>query len=178
MSVGLLRGTVVLEKYDPEWEIIASRTIESLKIILQDSAIDIQHIGSTSIKNMAAKPIIDIVIGVNDFEDVLKMNDELERLGFIFRGQDHPDQYLYICGKDDFITHHIHVTKYHSESWNDYLLMRDYLNTHIEDAKEYSSLKERLAKEYANDRKTYTSNKSDFINNILIKARLMKKEQI
>ena len=174
MSIGLLRGTVMVERHNPEWEIIAKDTIEKLKSVLQDVAIDIEHVGSTSIKDIVAKPIIDIVIGVNAFEDILKMNNTLEEHGFIFRGQDHPDQYLYICGKDDFITHHIHVTRYDSETWNNYIDLRDYLNAHPDEAKKYSLLKEELAKKFANDRKTYTSKKSDFINSLLINAKRWK----
>lgn len=174
MSIGLLRGTVVVERHNPEWDIIAKDTIEKLKSVLQDVAIDIEHVGSTSIKDIVAKPIIDIVIGVNYFEDILKMNNVLEEHGFIFRGQDHPDQYLYICGKDDFITHHIHVTRYDSETWNNYIDLRDYLNAHPDEAKKYSLLKEELAKKFANDRKTYTSSKGDFIDNLLKKAKRWK----
>ena len=171
MSIGLLRGTVVVERHNPEWEIIAKDTIEKLKSVLQDVAIDIEHVGSTSIKDIVAKPIIDIVIGVNVFEDILKMNNTLEEHGFIFRGQDHPDQYLYICGKGDLVTHHIHVTIYNSETWDNYINLRDYLNAHPDEAKKYSLLKEELAKKFVNDRKTYTSSKSDFIDNLLKKAK-------
>ena len=174
MSIGLLRGTVVVERHNPEWKIIAQDTIEKLKSVFQDVAIDIEHVGSTSIKDIVAKPIIDIVIGVNAFEDILKMNNTLEEHGFIFRGQDHPDQYLYICGKDDFITHHIHVTRYDSETWNNYIDLRDYLNAHPDEAKKYSLLKEELAKKFANDRKTYTSSKGNFIDNLLKKAKRWK----
>ena len=174
MSIGLLRGTVMVEKHNPEWEIIAKDTIVKLKNILQDVAVDLQHIGSTSIEGIVAKPIIDIVIGVNNLEDILKMNNVLEENGFIFRGQDHPDQYLYICGSGDFITHHIHVTKFDSETWNNYIDLRDYLNAHPKASKDYSSLKEELAKHFSNDRKIYTSKKSDFINSLLINAKRWK----
>lgn len=170
MSVGLLRGTVALEKHNPEWEMIGKQTIKQLNDILFGVAIDIQHVGSTAINGIVAKPIIDLVIGVSDFNDILSLNNELEKAGFLFRGQDHPQQYLYICGSGDFITHHIHVVIYNSKEWNDYINLRDYLNAYIDEAQEYSLLKETLAKQYANDRKTYTAKKSNFINSLLIKA--------
>ena len=171
MSIGLYRGTVKVEKHNPEWEVVAFQTIQKLKDILGDVILDIEHVGSTAIKNIVAKPIIDIVIGVKDFSNILNLNDELESDGFIFRGQDHPDQYLYICGKGDFITHHIHVVIFDSVSWRNYINFRDYLNTHIDEALAYSSLKEKLAKEYENDRKTYTALKGEFVNDILNKVR-------
>lgn len=171
MSIGLFRGTVSVEPHSKEWETTAQQTIGQLKNILRASAVDIQHIGSTSIVSICAKPIIDIVIGVNNFNEILALNDKLEEKGFLFRGQDHPEQYLYVCGRDNFITHHIHVVLYDSDYWNDYVNMRDYLNSHSDDAKAYSELKMSLAEKYAEDRITYTNMKGDFIGEILAKAR-------
>ena len=176
MSVGLYRGTVILEKHNPEWEILAKEATTLLKNTLKDVAVDIQHVGSTAIKDIYAKPIIDIVIGVNDLSKIFALNNELEREGFLFRGEDHPNQYLYICGVGDFITHHIHVTIYGSETWDNYINMRDYLNCHKEVAQEYSKLKLSLAEKYSNDRKQYTSMKSEMINEILLKAKVWRKE--
>lgn len=168
--IGLYRGTVAVEPHNEEWEVTAQQTAELLKLILGDTAADIQHIGSTAIKSICAKPIIDIVIGVRRLDDILDMNSVLEENGFLFRGQDHPGQYLYVCGKDNFITHHIHVTEYASEAWDNYVNMRDYLNCHDSDAKAYSLLKKALAKQFPDDRIKYTGMKSSFISGILAKA--------
>ncbi len=170
MAIGLQRGTVIVEEHKTEWEESAKQTIERLEKILQNVAIDIQHIGSTSIKSICAKPIIDIAVGVSGLDKVLSLNGSLEENGFIFRGQDHPNQLLYVCGEGDFRTHHIHITIYDSEEWNNYLNMRDYLNCHETEAQAYSELKERLAKQYSNDRGTYTAMKSEMIKEILINA--------
>ncbi|MBO4863207.1 MAG: GrpB family protein [Eubacterium sp.] len=170
MSIGLQRGTVAVEKHNSEWEEAAKRTIEKLDALLQGVAVDIQHVGSTAIRGICAKPIIDIVVGVSDFDEILNLSDILEENGFIYRGQDQPDQHLYVCGDEEIRTHHIHVVIYDSEAWNNYLNMRDYLNSHEEDAKAYSELKEKLAEQYAEDRIIYTEKKSDFIKDILIKA--------
>ncbi|MBP5362037.1 MAG: GrpB family protein [Ruminococcus sp.] len=171
MILGLRRGTVDVEPHRKEWESTAKETIEQLNMLLKDIAVDIQHIGSTAIHNIYAKPIIDIVVGVPELENILSMNNCLEKNGFIFRGQDIPNQYLYICGENDFRTHHIHAVKYDSEAWNNYINLRDYLNCHDADAQAYSKLKQSLAKIYYNDRETYTAKKSVFINEILIKAK-------
>ena len=176
MDIGLLRGTVAVEQHDSQWEISAERTIELLKKILQNIATDIQHIGSTAVRGISAKPIIDIVVGVSDFDDILRMNNVLERNGFIFRGQDVPEQYLYVCGENDLRTHHIHVVIYDSEPWNNYVNMRDYLNCHSDDAQAYSALKESLAQQYPDDRMTYTQMKSDMIGSILRKAKAWRAE--
>ena len=176
MSIGLYRGTVVLEKHQSKWQENAKETISILRDILSDAAVDIQHVGSTAIESICAKPIIDIVVGARDLDKVLKQNKTLEENGFLFRGQDHPDQYLYVCGDDDFITHHIHVCIYDSDTWNDYINMRDYLLCHEEDAKKYEDLKKELALYYHKDRKTYTQMKSSMIQEILDKARMWHKE--
>lgn len=176
MEIGLRMGTVKVEQHNPEWETTAKNTIEQLKDILKNAAVDIQHVGSTAIKKICAKPIIDIVIGVSKLDDILPFNENLKGNGFFFCGQVHPEQYLYVCGHDDFRSHHIHVVTYNSKAWNNYLNMRDYLNSHDDDAQAYSEFKKSLANQYPEDRETYTAMKSDLINEILHKAEIWRKE--
>ena len=176
MELGLRRGTVAVEPHDPEWEVSARQTIELLKDILGDTSTDIQHIGSTAVKSICAKPIIDIAVGVAVLDDILEYNSILEENGFIFRGHDLPGQYLYVCGGSDFRTHHIHIVVHDSKEWNNYVNMRDYLNSHEADAAAYSVLKESLAEQYPDDRETYTAMKSDLINDILRKAEAWRME--
>ena len=177
MSLGLRRGTVLVEPHNAEWDVIAAETIAELHRILQDVLVDAQHIGSTAIKDICAKPIIDIVAGVSDFDKLLSRNSVLEENGFIFRGQVHPLQYMYICGDNDIRTHHVHAVIYDSEEWNNYVDVRDYLNCHKKDAEAYSKLKESLAKQYSEDRGTYTASKSEFIGEIIAKARYWRRCQ-
>lgn len=172
MSIGLRIGTVAVEQHNIEWKTSAQELIDNLKNILKDDIIDAQHIGSTSIKSICAKPIIDIVVGVSDFDKIMQHNEELLRNGIVYRREDHPGQHLYVCGdlENDIQTHYIHVVIFESKAWNNYLNMRDYLNSHEEDAKKYSDLKKQLAKEYPEDRIAYTNSKSAFIEMILRKA--------
>lgn len=79
MPLGLKRGTVQLEPHDKQWDEIAIQTIKTLKTILGDDAIDIQHIGSTAIPVIKAKPIIDIVVGVTNFERVMLLMSSYRR---------------------------------------------------------------------------------------------------
>lgn len=172
MSIGLRIGTVAVEQHNIEWKTSAQELIDNLKNILKDDIIDAQHIGSTSIKSICAKPIIDIVVGVSDFDKIMQHNEELLRNGIVYRREDHPGKHLYVCGdlENDIQTHYIHVVIFESKAWNNYLNMRDYLNAHEEDAKKYSDLKKQLAKEYPEDRIAYTNSKSAFIEMILRKA--------
>ena len=170
MSIGLKRGMVTVEPHQVEWELAARQTIDCLRDLLKDTAVDIQHVGSTAINSICAKPIIDIAVGVPCIDDILSKNEILEANGFIYRGQDVPDQYLYVCGGSDYRTHHIHVVRYGSVEWNNYVNLRDYLNSHEEDAKAYSDLKTQLAGMYPDDREAYTRAKSEMINELLVKA--------
>ena len=169
MTLGLKRGCVKLMPHQEEWHAIAQDTIKILLDILGGSAVDIQHIGSTAIKNIEAKPIIDIAVGVRRFEDIEPYITVLEENGIIFRGGDNDGQ-LFVIGdfENDTRSHHIHVVLYNSKAWNDYIKFRDYLNEYPEKAKEYECLKQFLASEYPNDRVAYTESKHEFISNILI----------
>ncbi len=172
MSIGLRKGAVLLEPHKDEWEESAQKVIDTLKNIMKDDVVDAQHIGSTAIKSICAKPIVDIAVGVTGFDRMMKHNDALRENGIIYRRQDHPNQHLYVCGdlENNIHTHYIHAVIYGGEEWNNYINMRDYLNTHENEAAEYARLKERLAEEYPEDRIAYTNGKQVFIENILKKA--------
>ena len=79
--IGLKRGTVALCEHEKEWEIEAQNTISRLKKILGNVAKDIQHVGSTAILSIKAKPIIDIGIAVDNFDDVLAHQEQLKEAG-------------------------------------------------------------------------------------------------
>ena len=111
-----------LEPYDKRWDEIALQTIKTLKSILGDDAIDIQHIGSTAIQAIKAKPIIDIAVGVTDFDSIIKYNEQLQKEGIFYRSSDVEHQLLYVMGdmENDTRTHHIHVVKWNGTEWNKY----------------------------------------------------------
>lgn len=177
MTLGLKRGTVKLEPHNKQWEIQAKKSITKLHNILDGFAIDIQHIGSTSIPSISAKPIIDIVVGVNNVSDILSYNTELENQGFFFRPSDDKSQLLYVMGdfNADTRTHHIHIVKWNGKEWKDYLNFRDFLIANPLIAKEYQTLKKQLAKKYYNNRSSYTKAKNEFITEILQQARTWRK---
>ena len=172
MSIGLKRGTVLLEPHQDEWDIEGKRFCTKIKEILGDDIVDVQHVGSTSIRGIYAKPIIDIAVGVRSFQDIMKHNVELSRYGIIYRKREFFQQHLYRCGdfEKDIITHFIHVVLIDSEQWRNYIDFRDYLNTHEEDAKTYEKLKLELWSRFPNDRESYIEGKSSLVTNLLAKA--------
>ena len=180
MSIGMKRGTVYLEPHKAEWERAAEETIRTLKAILGSTAVDIQHIGSTSIKTISAKPIIDIAVAVDDFDDILSKREELRQNGIIYRFEESPGQLLFVMGdfEKDTRSHHIHAVLYGSDEWNNYINFRDYLNSNIEAAKEYEAVKFRLAEQYPDDRIAYTDGKQEVIDRLLAEARVWKIKQL
>lgn len=170
--IGLKRGTVKLLPHQEAWSQNAEKIIGILKQLLGNIAVDIQHVGSTAVVAIQAKPIIDIAAGVWDLSEVLPYIETLEQHGFIFRGEDVPGQLLFVMGdfENDTRTHHIHVVKWNSTAWNNYINFRDYLNAHPEKAMNYDVCKQRLALQFPNDRNRYTSGKQKLIECLLIEA--------
>ena len=175
--IGLKRGTVQLFDHEKEWEIEAQRTIERLWKILGSIAKDIQHVGSTSIISIKAKPIIDIAVAVNDFNEILTLEDELKNAGFYYRPSSIDNQLLFACGNlydgtGDLQTHFIHVVKTNSMEWRNYINFRNYLNKTPEAAKAYEDLKVSLAAAAPIDagREKYLAGKHGFIVYTLRKA--------
>ena len=172
MNIGLKTGIVKLLPHQAEWETNAEETIMLMKTILGDICIDIQHVGSTSIKHICAKPIIDIAVAVNELADILPYNDVLSKNGIFYRKEETTGQLLYLMGdlENEIKTHHIHVVKYNSVNWQNYLNFRDFLNAFPEKARLYIELKQELAKKYASERKLYTDGKSELIKALLKEA--------
>ncbi len=176
--IGLKRGTVKLFNHEKEWEIEAQKTILRLHKILGAVARDIQHVGSTSILTIKAKPIIDIAVAVKNFEDVIALEVELNNGRFYYRPNANiNDQLLCACGSyyegtGDLQTHFIHVVLSDSMKWRNYINFRDYLNKMPTVAKAYEDLKTSLAAKAPVDkgRERYLKGKHDFIIYTLRKA--------
>lgn len=155
-----------------EWCQDAQRTINVLKQLLGNTAIDIQHIGSTAIASVSAKPIIDIALGVRNLSDILPYIKLLKQRGFVFRGEDIAGQMLFAVGdfENDTRTHHIHTVRWNGAEWNNYINFRDYLNRFPDKAMQYDICKKRLASQFPNDREGYTAGKRELIDRLLKEA--------
>lgn len=178
--LGLKRGTVKLMPHQEEWDKNAKDIIQVLKRFLENTAVDIQHIGSTAIPLIDAKPIIDIVVGVRKMSDILSCVELLKQQGFIYRGEDVAGQILFIMGdfEQDTRTHHIHVVEWNGTEWKNYINFRDYLNTYPEKAVMYAECKKKLAAQFPRDRKSYTEGKQELIDRLLKEASVSKSEEV
>lgn len=172
--LGLEQGAVELVPHQMVWDGIAKDTIIVLKGIFDAAALDIQHIGSTSISGIHAKPILDICVGVRALEDVTPYFEKLEYHGFIFRGHDVAEQLLFVMGdlKRNTRTHHVHIVRWNGAAWHNYINFRDYLNAFPEKANRYDQKKRRLADLFADNRKGYTQGKQELIDILLKEAKL------
>ena len=167
--LGLKRGAVALYPHEKAWETEAQATMARLRHILGPVAVEMAHVGSTAIPTIQAKPIIDIVVGVTDFDRIKSYNEQLQKEGIFYRGSDVEHQLLYVMGdvESDTRTHHIHIVKWNGIEWKNYIHFRDYLNANENVALCYQKLKEELESKYADDRVAYTNGKQDMIDTIL-----------
>lgn len=176
--LGLKKGAATVLPYDPQWEAAAWTAIETLKTILGDAAVDIQHVGSTAIPSIHAKPVVDIAVGMRNVKSIAPLVGELEQHGIFLRPyrrpEIHPDQLLFIMVDgsvaEDTRTHNIHVLPYGSETWTNYIDFRDYLCAHPDRAAEYDALKVALSAAHPDDRVAYTAGKEVLIDRLLAEA--------
>ena len=177
--IGLKRGSVELFAHQEEWNKNAEDVISELRQLFGNAAVDIQHVGSTAIASIYAKPIIDIVIGLRNLNDISPYMKRLEEHRFIFRGEDVAGQMLFVMGdfEKDTRTHHIHAVKWNGTEWNNYINFRDYLNCHPDQAMLYDACKKKLALQFPDDRRSYTEGKQEFIERLLKEAYVWRQRQ-
>ena len=178
-ELGLKKGFVKVEKYNPEWQEEFNKEKKNLKKIFGDVALSIEHVGSTSIVGLSAKPIIDIAIGVDSLEDIAKVKEKILKFSYYSIKENNADGEILIrrgvpikLGEDkpSFITHFIHIMEIDGRKHKETLVYRDYLRKNKEALKEYDDLKQKLAIKYQNERKSYTKAKDEFIKSILSKC--------
>ena len=170
--LGLKRGTVKLAKAHDEWAQLFEKEKQLLLDTLKDRIIAIEHVGSTAIKGVPAKPIIDIRIAVSSLDDsyIKGFIAPLEKLGYSYMHK-YLDRHFFAKGPEENRTHHISIVKAGSDSWNDAILFRDYLRNNKQTREEYASLKQKLAKQFSEDRASYTKAKEEFIQKIIEQAK-------
>ena len=163
--MGLKVGEVKLEKWTSKWREGFEDEKRNLQSIFGELALDIQHIGSTSVEGLDAKPIVDIAIGLNDLSDFEKVRQKFESLvDYSVKVEDNnPGEILVRKGTEENRTHFIHIMKQNSKEMCEVIKFRDILRTDPGVREQYSQLKRELAKKFPYDRKKYTASKSDFI---------------
>lgn len=160
---------IVIEPYHPAWQNKFRCEAFLIRCVIGQYITVIEHIGSTAVPGLAAKPIIDMLIGVKSLADAQRFVHQLERLGYVYVPKHEVElperRYLYKQrrGEDTF---HLHMVEQLSDFFKRHIAFRDFLRCHPEAVAEYASLKLRLAREFGSDRAGYTDAKTEFIQKI------------
>jgi GrpB-like predicted nucleotidyltransferase (UPF0157 family) len=173
-KIGLKRGTVRLAPHAAEWSSLYEEERARLEGILSGLPAAFEHVGSTAIPGLEAKPIIDLALGIPSLDKVEEYIRRLEPHGYHDRGALPGEDRLLARGPEECRTHYVHIVEFGGKKWQEYILFRDYMRTHPKAREEYAGLKEVLADQYADEREKYTAGKHDFIQHILELARRAK----
>jgi GrpB-like predicted nucleotidyltransferase (UPF0157 family) len=161
--------TFELADYDPNWPIIFERESEPIQEALGECVVEIEHVGSTSIPGLRAKPIIDILVAVESFEPVEDYEEKLAPLGYHHHTQEMEDERIFFW-KGTPRTHHLHLVEFATWEHQRHIIFRDYLRAHPEIAEWYEQVKRELAIAFKHNRPAYTKGKTAFIKTIMARA--------
>lgn len=164
---GVERYKVRLLPHNEKWNDEFSQVRSQIEAVWSDNVRDIQHVGSTAIHNIPAKPVLDIAVRLNSIQNM--DIDALKQLGYDYCGPrcDRSTYHLYVLRDENQISlRHIHCYDVSDHEFFQLIGFRDYLNSHPDGAKQYSELKKKLADLYPEDRAAYTKGKEDFIRKI------------
>jgi GrpB-like predicted nucleotidyltransferase (UPF0157 family) len=163
-----LSSGIHIEPYSAQWPIeFAAERARLATVLAPWLAGPIEHVGSTAVPGLAAKPVIDIMAAVESLEASRPALQAVAPLGYLYAPY-RADQMHWFCKPSPEIrTHHLHLVPFRSARWNDCIRFRDLLIAHPRLAGQYAALKRRLAHEYPNDREAYTRNKAPFIEHVL-----------
>ena len=164
--IGLSRGIVKLSEYDPEWQKLFNEEAVILRGLIGNYAADIQHVGSTSIAGLVAKPIIDVAVGLHKLPDVEYCISPLESCGYEYKDENGiPGRHFFAKGNPR--TFHLHFVEFGNELWRNYINFRNRLRENPELRIEYARLKKYSARRHENNRTAYTDSKKPFIEKVL-----------
>ncbi len=163
---------IVLVQHDPAWFHLFEEEASRLGAIFGPEVISIHHAGSTAIQGIKAKPILDFLIMVHDIDRIDQYDGKMVDYGYEAIGENGIEgRRFFTRTVGDTRVYNIHVFEIGHPEIERMLNFRDYLRAHLEEAQAYSRLKEALAKKYPGDIDSYTEGKSEFINEMIRKAR-------
>ncbi len=176
MQSDKIKRLVKIASYNPKWPQMFENEVALLKSALGDNLIEIHHIGSTSIPNLSAKPVIDMIAVVTDLSKVDQVTNEVQALGYEDKGefwipfrrffqknylQKHDDNVTYLIP-----THHLHIFEQENPEIDHHLKFRNFMRENKNARDLYEKLKRQLAKEFPDDINSYCQGKDNFITDI------------
>lgn len=169
-SIGELRDPVLIFDYDAAWPVRYRIEAQLIRVVLADLSPQVEHIGSTSVVGLAAKPVIDILVGVPDLAVFDRQPERLASYGYQYvkaYERSLPDRRFFKRVVDGARTHHVHVVQTDGAYWRRYLAFRDALRSSPELSQQYERIKRGLAVRYCYDRDAYTAGKTGFVESVL-----------
>lgn len=158
---------IIVAAYDPQWPVLFTQLADPIRQHLHHHDVTIEHVGSTAVPGLAAKPVIDMDIVVHDADAIPAIIADLATLGYVHRGD------LGIAGREAFYApthlprHHLYLGHQDCPSIRNHLLVRDYLRQHPQAVIGYATLKQQLAQACGDDIDAYVAGKSQFLADIL-----------
>jgi len=174
----LLNKPILIAEYDPRWPLWYEEEKQRLLALLHPLNVTLEHIGSTSVPGLAAKPILDISAALANREAINDYSDAFRSLGYeellinpVF------ERRLFCKGGYNEGTHHLHITNYGTPVWAEPILLRDYLRAHPPMATAYAQVKRAAAARHQNDLNGYHDQKSEFITVLIAKAHVWQQDK-
>lgn len=172
MSIAQKTKVVEVVPYDPEWKVEFNRIRDQLLSYVGDLILTIEHVGSTSIEGLAAKPIIDLDLVMDSYDVLPQIIERLQQHGYEHQGN------LGIEGReafkrrqaDEFMKYHLYVCPKDGKGYLEHIAFRDYLRSNAVARQAYAEVKQRLAVQYRYDIDAYCEGKTAFVTSILSKA--------
>ncbi|CCK80781.1 conserved uncharacterized protein, UPF0157 [Desulfobacula toluolica Tol2] len=167
--IGLIRNTVRVVDHNSGWADLAAQACRRVLEVGADLIADVQHVGSTAVPGLPAKPILDIAAAVAALDVMPELIERLTALGYIYRGDgQNAGGHLFVWESEpDVRTIHLHVVTLADVQWSHYLCFRDLLRQDAGVRKRYAALKQELRHRFSDDRKLYTESKHDFVRGVL-----------
>ena len=156
---------VIVVPYDKAWKSAFEEIKKEIERVIGDLIIGIEHVGSTSVEGLSAKPIIDIDVVIKDYSVFATVARKLETIGYIHEGNlgiKDREAFKY-SGKEHLQMHHLYVCPKYSEELHRHITFRDFLRSNPEAVRKYSLIKEKAAELFPNDIDGYIEYKSPCI---------------
>jgi GrpB-like predicted nucleotidyltransferase (UPF0157 family) len=168
-------GRIQILDYDPAWVAMFERERARVQDVLGPIVVTVEHVGSTAVPGLAAKPIIDLLVGVRSLPEARdRCVEPLEALRYRYMAEYEswlPQEMLFRKGVPGPWTHHAHLMEPSCPRWEEFTLIRDYLRRHQEMASAYADLKRALALVFEDDIAGYRNAKAPFIDAVMARAR-------
>ena len=165
---------VIVEEYNCNWIYEFEKLKAYFQKILNNLIMSIEHVGSTSVYGLAAKPIIDIDVVIKDYNNFNNIKSRLKKYGYYYEGElgiKDRHAFRYDENRNKFMAHHLYVCPENSDELKKHIAFRDYLRLHKDDMKKYSEIKLKGANIYPDNIEGYMAYKSSFIDNLYKKIK-------